>query len=97
MGNPAASLEAIFDFICGPTWRRMIVMGKGHSSGRKSTQRGHKVLPAIPCEERERILELYKQTEEGPKRTRTFVQLDAHERKHGCGKKLVQKDTDLLY
>lgn len=69
-------------------------MGKGHISGRKTTQRGTKVLPAIPCVERERILELYKGTEDGPKRLRIFVQLDAHEKKHGCGKRLVSNDFE---
>ena len=69
-------------------------MGKGHISGRKTTQRGRKVLPAASCAERERILELYKETEEGPKRLRVFVQLDAHERKHGCGKRLVPNDFE---
>jgi hypothetical protein len=69
-------------------------MGKGHISGRKTTQRGLKILPAIPCEERERILDLYRQSEDGPKRTRIAVQLEAHERKHGCGKRLVRKDAE---
>lgn len=67
-------------------------MSKGHALGRKTTRRGSKVLPATPCAERERIIELYKQTEDVPKRTRIFVQLDAHERKHGCGKRLVPND-----
>jgi hypothetical protein len=69
-------------------------MGKRHLSGRKTTQRGRKVLQAAPCAERERILELYKETEDGPKRLRIFVQLDAHERKHGCGKRLVPNDFE---
>lgn len=69
-------------------------MGKGHISGRKTTQRGRKVLPAASCTEREQILELYKETEEGPKRLRVFVQLDAHERKHGCGKRLVSNEFE---
>jgi hypothetical protein len=69
-------------------------VGNGHMSGRKTTQRGRKVLPATTCAERERILELYKETEEGPKRLRIFVQLDAHERKHGCGAQFVSNDFE---
>jgi len=71
-------------------------MSKGHSLGRKATQRGSKIVAAVPCLERERILELYRQTEEGPKRTRIFVQLDAHERKHGCGARLVPNGSEWL-
>lgn len=71
-------------------------MGKGHISGRKTTQRGTKVLPGPSCVERERILDLYKSTEEGPKRLRIFVQLDAHEKKHGCGNRLVSNDFESL-
>jgi hypothetical protein len=67
-------------------------MSKGHRAGRKATEPGRRLLLATPCEERERILELYRQIEEGPKRTRIFVQLYAHERKHGCGKQLVKKE-----
>jgi len=67
-------------------------MSKGHKSGRKATVRSLKVLPPpFQCEIREQLLGLYEQTENGPKKTRIFRQLDAHTQKHGCGKKLLWK------
>lgn len=66
-------------------------MSKGHKPGLKITHRSGKVLPATPCEVREKLLQQCEHAEAGPKQTRLFSDLFAHEKKHGCGKKLLYK------
>jgi len=66
-------------------------MSKGHRPGQKITRRSMKVLPpAFRCEIREQYVAAYENSAIGSaKRLNIFKSLDAHERKHGCGKKLA--------
>jgi len=65
-------------------------MSKGHMPGQKTTRRSMKVLPASACEIREQLKLAYQNSEpDMAKRLNIFKALHAHEKKHGCGARLI--------
>jgi hypothetical protein len=65
-------------------------MSKGHKPGQKITKRSLKVLPSARCEIREELKAAYENSEpDTAKRLNIFRALHTHEKKHGCGPKLI--------